>query len=91
MWARNLGSQLASVDAENDVLAIHEEKNFAIMHYLETWQHCLGFHKAKVLTKIMSLKCFEIEVHVTAKPLRWHDVLDFMNVHLIHIILDQTK
>ena len=62
----------------------HEKELFAVVHCLKTWQHYLGLHKTKVYMDNVSLKYFETQVQVSAKKLRWHDTLVFMNMDLIH-------
>ena len=54
------------------------------MYCLKTWQHYLELHKTKVYTDNMSLKYFETQAHMSAKQLRWHDILALMNIDLIH-------
>ena len=62
----------------------HEKELLVVVHCLETWQHYLALQTTKVYTKNMTLKYFETQAQVSAKPLWWHDTLALMKVDLIH-------
>jgi hypothetical protein len=64
--------------------SIHDERVSAIVHCLEMWQHKLGLHKTKVYTDNVSLKYFGTHAQISAKPLRWLNILALMKVDLIH-------
>jgi hypothetical protein len=44
----------------------------------------LGLRKTKVYTNNVSLKYFGTHAQVSAKPLRWHNIVALMKVDLIH-------
>ena len=48
------------------------------------WKHYLGLHNTKVYMDNVSLKYFETQTQVSAKPLRWHDTLALMKIDVIH-------
>jgi hypothetical protein len=50
-----------------------------------TWEHVnLGSHKTNFFTNNVSLRCFKTKPKATGKQLRWHDILVFMDIKLIH-------